>query len=149
VLEAMRVQQPPWSVSTPALAAIVACLEPAAVAEAAAGAEVLVAHRKVLVDGLADLGLEVSGAPSTPFVLLDTSPMAGVGSVRVALRNAGFAVRRGETFPGLGPGWIRIAVREPAVTRRLLETLTTLLPVHGSREFGSAAQFRAVHEVSR
>jgi cobyrinic acid a,c-diamide synthase len=149
VLEAMRVQQPPWSVSTPALAAIVACLEPAAVAEAAAGAEVLVAHRKVLVDGLADLGLEVSGAPSTPFVLLDTSPMAGVGSVRVALRNAGFAVRRGETFPGLGPGWIRIAVREPAVTRRLLETLTTLLPVHGSREFRSAAQFRAVHEVSR
>ena len=31
----------------------------------------------------------------------------------------GFAVRRGDTFPGLGPDWIRIAVREPATSLRL------------------------------
>ena len=33
---------------------------------------------------------------------------------------SGFAVRRGDTFPGLGPDWVRIAVRDPATTDRLL-----------------------------
>ena len=35
LIDALRHQQPPWSVSTPALAAITACLTPAALAEAA------------------------------------------------------------------------------------------------------------------
>jgi histidinol-phosphate/aromatic aminotransferase/cobyric acid decarboxylase-like protein len=125
VIAAMSAQQPPWSVSTPALAAIVACLEPAALAEAAAATRVIAAHRRVLADGLAALGLPVAGRPSTPFVLLDTSSIGSNGSVRAALRDAGFAVRRGDTFPGLGPDWIRVAVREPAVSRRLLETIAS------------------------
>ena len=123
VIAAMRARQPPWSVSTPALAAIVACLEPAALAEAANATRVITAHRKVLLDGLADLQLPAIGAPSTPFVLVDTT---AIGPVRNALRRQGFAVRRGDTFPGLGAQWIRIAVREPAITRRLLETLATI-----------------------
>nr|WP_231988296.1 cobyrinate a,c-diamide synthase [Nakamurella panacisegetis] len=123
VIAAMAAQQPSWSVSTPALAAIVACLQPAAVAEGAAATRIIAAHRRVLVDGLAELGIPVTGSPSTPFVLVDTSR---IGAVRDALRGHGFAVRRGDTFPGLGSQWIRIAVREPAVTRRLLETLATI-----------------------
>jgi histidinol-phosphate/aromatic aminotransferase/cobyric acid decarboxylase-like protein len=42
------------------------------------------------------------------------------------LRESGFAVRRGDTFPGLGPSWIRLAVREPAVTRRLLQAIAVI-----------------------
>src|ERR1700712_2143680 len=115
----MRTAQPPWSVSTPALAAIVACLEPVALAEASAATRVIDAHRAVLVDGLAALALPVAGSPSTPFVLVVTRPIGSPGWAREALRQNGFAVRRGYSFPGLGPDWIRIAVREPAITRRL------------------------------
>jgi histidinol-phosphate aminotransferase len=32
--------------------------------------------------------------------------------VRDRLRASGYAVRRGDTFPGLGPDWLRIAVRD-------------------------------------
>ena len=144
VLAAMRAQQPPWSVSTPALAAIVACLAPAAVDEAAQASKALAAHRKVLVDGLAELGLPVVGTPSTPFVLVDTSGKGHVGSLREWLREHGFAVRRGDTFPGLGPDWIRIAVREPAVSRKLLEILATLPVADTARQFPGAAGSLAV-----
>jgi histidinol-phosphate/aromatic aminotransferase/cobyric acid decarboxylase-like protein len=88
-------------------------------------------HRKVLVDGLADLGLPVAGSPRTPFVLVDTAPVIPAnrppGFLREALRESGFAVRRGDTFPGLGPSWIRIAVREPQVSRRLLQAIAAIL----------------------
>jgi len=120
-------QQSPWSVSTPAIAAMVAVLEPAALAEAAAATRTIAAHRKVLLDGLSDLGIPAAGTPLTPFVLVDTSRIGHQGSVRVGLREHGFAVRRCDTFPGLGADWIRIAVREPAITRRLLEALATLI----------------------
>lgn len=156
VLAGMRAQQPPWSVSTPALVAIVACLQPAAVAEAAAGARVIGAHRRVLVQGLADLGLPVAGNPATPFVLVDTGVLRAqkdaarsAGWVREALRNHGFAVRRGDTFPGLGLDWIRIAVREPAVTRRLLETFATFHLHDGQPAVPGAARSLAVPKGSR
>ena len=117
VIAAMASQQPPWSVSTPALAAIVACLEPAALADAAAATRVIAAHREVLIAGLAELGLPVAGRPSTPFVLVDTGRIGRNGSVRTGLREHGFAVRRGDTFPGLGPDWIpdRSAGSRPSV----------------------------------
>src|ERR1700712_6153269 len=135
----MRTAQPPWSVSTPALAAIVACLEPVALAEASSATRVIGAHRAVLVAGLGALALPGAGSPSTPFVLVDTSSIGSQGSVREALRQNGFAVRRGDTFPGLGADWIRIAVREPAITRRLLETIASMPAIaHGSP---------AVHQV--
>ena len=40
-----------------------------------------------------------------------------------ALRRAGIAVRRCDTFPGLDGSWIRVAVRPPEVSDRLLEAL--------------------------
>ena len=36
------------------------------------------------------------------------------------LREAGIAVRRADTFPGLDASWIRVAVRPEGTTRRLL-----------------------------
>ena len=60
-----------------------------------------------------------------PFVLVDTAALAPY-SLRPALAERGFAVRRGETFPGLGPTWIRIAVRDRATHASLAAALASL-----------------------
>jgi histidinol-phosphate/aromatic aminotransferase/cobyric acid decarboxylase-like protein len=53
--------------------------------------------------------------------------LAEVGlGVHGALRERGIAVRRADTFPGLGPDWVRIAARPPQLTDTLLEALDTL-----------------------
>ncbi|MCE3274263.1 MAG: cobBC [Propionibacteriaceae bacterium] len=132
LIAAMRSQQPPWSVSTPALAAIIGCLTPEARALAAAAAQEIAGQRAYMVEQLADVGLNVAGQPSAPFVLVDTTGVRGnreSGWVRLALRDHGFAVRRGETFPGLTPDWIRIAVREPEVTDQLVAALRRLVRI--------------------
>jgi cobyrinic acid a,c-diamide synthase len=108
-------QQPPWSVSTPAAAAMVACSTAQARVEADRRALAVARWRAVLVDGLTARGLLVAGDPATPFVLVH-----GPAGLRERLREQGFAVRRGDTFPGLDPAWVRIAVRDPATTERLL-----------------------------
>ncbi|WP_206425966.1 Rv2231c family pyridoxal phosphate-dependent protein CobC [Nakamurella antarctica] len=120
-------QQPPWSVSTPALAAMVACSAESAIREAAAAVPYMQEIRDRLVCGLTDLGYGVVANPQTPFVVVDTR-VAGrePGWMRLALREAGFAVRRGESFPGLGPDWIRIAVRDDAVMRSFLAAVEAL-----------------------
>jgi cobyrinic acid a,c-diamide synthase len=122
-------QQPPWSVSATAAAAMVACSTAEALTEAARRAHDIEGWRRVLVGGLADLGLPVAGDPATPFVLL-----RGPLGLREALRDAGYAVRRGDTFPGLGPAWVRIAVRDPATTRGLLSAIASLRARAAQRE---------------
>ncbi|MGI3783264.1 MAG: cobyrinate a,c-diamide synthase, partial [Janthinobacterium lividum] len=111
----LREQQPPWSVSTPALAATVACLRPAARTEAAGAAGRFEGRRRFLVDALAPLGLVAVAGSRAPFVLVDSSglrPGRPPGWLRLALREQGYAVRRGETFPGLHADWLRVAVRD-------------------------------------
>ena len=130
LIAALRRQQPPWSVSTPALAAMVACLAPKARNDAAQAAREIVQRRACLVEQLASVGLSVAGQPQASFVLVDTSGVRGnhePGWLRLALRDHGFAVRRGETFPGLGADWIRIAVREPEITDQLVAALGRLV----------------------
>jgi cobyrinic acid a,c-diamide synthase len=120
VIAELRAQQSPWSVSTTAAAAMVACAGEEAVAESAARANRLSQHRAVLVDGLGELGIGVVADPAGPFVL------ARVGEgVHARLRSAGYAVRRADTFPGLDATWVRIAVRPPDTTRKLLAVLRT------------------------
>lgn len=128
VVTAMSAQQPPWAVSGLAAAAMIACCTPAAIAEAEQAACLFDARRAYLTDGLAALGLPPAGHPRTPFVLVDTRPAAPPeqpDQIRIRLRAAGFAVRRGDTFPGLGPGWIRVAVRDEAVSGQFLQALET------------------------
>ena len=130
LIAAIRPQQPPWSASTPALAAMVACVTPDARRIAAAAAEEIASRRAYLVEELADIGLTVAGLPQAPFVLVDTRGLRGdrePGWVRHALRDHGLAVRRGETFPGLGPDWIRITVREPDTTDKLVTAFRRLV----------------------
>ncbi len=117
----LRAQQPPWSVSAHATAAIVACTSDDARAEAARRAAQVAQHRAVLTDGLDALG--VRHLPSAaPFVLAEV----GTG-VHGALRSAGWAVRRADTFPGLDDRWVRLAVRAPDVARRFLAALEVVL----------------------
>jgi cobyrinic acid a,c-diamide synthase len=143
VLSAMAAQQSAWSVSTPALAAIQACLSAQARETAAISALEIAEDRGTLIRLLAEVGLSPAGSPAAPFVLVDTAPLrAGrePGWVRLALRQRGFAVRRGDTFPGLGPDWIRIAVRDAETSLRLVEALASLDHRAGGRSRQPQAQ---------
>jgi histidinol-phosphate aminotransferase len=123
IVERLRAAQPHWPVSSPALAAVEACSTPAAVAEATAWAQQLAEVRADLVARLAALPIRVVPAAAASFVLVDT----GRPDVRERLLGRGFAVRRGETFPGLGPQWIRLAVRDRATSQALCAALTEVL----------------------
>lgn len=121
VVAALERGQTPWSVSTPALGVLRACSSPEARVEAERRARLVQAWRAHLETGLTRLG--VPHQPSTTSFVLAT-PGAGV---HAALRERGVAVRRADTFPGLGPDHVRIAVRPPDVTDRVLEHLQEIL----------------------
>lgn len=113
--------QPLWPVSSPALAAAEACMEPRALVEAAEAADRITVDRAHLLAGLAEFSeVEVVEAARGPFVLVRLERAA---EVRERLRLLGFAARRGDTFPGLGPQWLRLAVRDRATTNRFLQAL--------------------------
>ncbi|MEV7914757.1 Rv2231c family pyridoxal phosphate-dependent protein CobC [Streptomyces griseus] len=113
--------QPLWPVSTPALAAAEACMEPRALVEAAEAADRITVDRAHLLAGLAEFSeVEAVDTARGPFVLVRLERAA---EVRERLRLLGFAARRGDTFPGLGPQWLRLAVRDRATTNRFLQAL--------------------------
>jgi cobyrinic acid a,c-diamide synthase len=115
VIAGLAALQAPWSVSSPAIAAMVAIA--GAAAESAWRARELTGWREHLETGLRDRGLAFP-VSAAPFVLA----RAGAG-VHAALRGQGVAVRRGGTFPGLDDLWVRIAARPPEQTGRLFEAL--------------------------
>ncbi|MEU8643538.1 Rv2231c family pyridoxal phosphate-dependent protein CobC [Streptomyces sp. NPDC048674] len=121
---ALERAQPLWPVSTPALAAAEACMSSQALAEAAHAAHRIATDRAHLVAGLREFGcsdgLRVVEPAEGPFVLIRLPRAAGV---RRSLRRLGFAVRRGDTFPGLDEDWLRIAVRDRATVNRFLQAL--------------------------
>ncbi|MEE1930599.1 Rv2231c family pyridoxal phosphate-dependent protein CobC [Streptomyces sp. TRM 70351] len=121
---ALARHQPLWPVSSPALAAAEACCTPRALAEADAAARTGAADREHLLARLAAFGSldAATPGPAGPFVLVGHERAAGL---RVRLRELGFAVRRGDTFPGLGPRWLRLAVRDRATTDRFADALRT------------------------
>jgi histidinol-phosphate aminotransferase len=116
--------QPLWPVSAPALAACVATARTAALAEVTGWAGRLAVERAHLLGALQNLpGVRVVPDPAASFVLLDT----GRPDARIRLQERGFAVRRGETFPGLDECWIRVAVRDVGTTDRFAEALGAVL----------------------
>lgn len=118
--------RPHWPVSTLALEAVVACCEPPAVAEAAAAAQRLAAWRAAQVAALAGIPGVTVLPGRAPFVLLRLPD--GYGErVRAELRAAGVAVRRADTFPGLGPDHLRVAVRAPERAALLAEALSAAM----------------------
>ncbi|MER5600982.1 Rv2231c family pyridoxal phosphate-dependent protein CobC [Streptomyces sp. NPDC002265] len=124
---ALERAQPLWPVSTPALAAAGACVSPPALAEADRATRRIAADRARLVAGLARFtaaGVRVVEPAEGPFLLVR---MPAADAVRRRLRTLGFAVRRGDTFPGLGEEWIRLAVRDRETTDAFLEALKRAL----------------------
>ncbi|SDC42060.1 histidinol-phosphate aminotransferase [Geodermatophilus telluris] len=122
LVAALAAAQPHWPLSTPALAAAAACTTPAARAEADAAARELAEHRAALLAALPP-GLVV-GEPRSSFVLLR---VPGGARVRAALRQRGWAVRRGDTFPGLDADHLRVAVRDPGTSRAFAADLAAIL----------------------
>ena len=116
--------QPPWSVGSLATVAAVACAGPEGRAHASVVRDRLPGRLAHLVRGLGDAGLEVVSPPRGPFVLARHD---NADETRMLLRDRGFAVRRGDTFPGLGPEWLRFAARPPGVTDRLIDALRETL----------------------
>ncbi|MFH8569868.1 Rv2231c family pyridoxal phosphate-dependent protein CobC [Streptomyces sp. NPDC017993] len=124
-IAALERAQPLWPVSSPALAAAEACCEPAALDEAAAAAVGIAADRDHLLARLGEFpGIRAVGPAEGSFVLIRLPRAA---AVRAGLRERGFAARRGDTFPGLGPDWLRLAVRDRATTDRFVTALAEVL----------------------
>ncbi|RBY96152.1 threonine-phosphate decarboxylase [Blastococcus sp. TF02-8] len=128
LVAALAAQQPHWPVSTPALAALSACTTSAARAEAEAAARDLVGHREALLDAL-PAGVEVVGEPRSSFVLVR---VPGGERARLALRERGWAVRRGDSFPGLSPDHLRLVVRDPGTSRAFAADLAEILALPAS-----------------
>ncbi len=120
VVERLREAQPLWSVSTPALAALDACLARGPVKHAEREAGVVADERVFLEGALREHGVEVSRGSLAPYLLCR---VPGRPDLRESLRAQAVAVRRGDTFPGLtGEHW-RTAVRDRPSSERLLEAL--------------------------
>ena len=124
VVQRLKEVQPLWSVSTPALAALDACLQRGPVKQAERDAGEIEQLRADLEARLTALGVEVTPGSQAPFLLCR---VPGRPDMRERLREQGIAVRRGETFPGLTTEHWRTAVRDANSCQRLLDALTLAL----------------------
>jgi histidinol-phosphate aminotransferase len=125
LLQQLKRVAPLWPVGTPALAAAIACSSDEAREAADEIAVSLAAERSHLLDALQALpAVSVAGHPASSFVLVHIRDAA---HIRSELRLRGWAVRRGDTFPGLGADWLRIAVRDTATTDAFMADLRSVL----------------------
>ena len=114
LIATLRAQQPHWSVNSLALEATRYAMTAPAARQVAEWAEETSQWREHLDRGLRSRGVPVL-ASAAPFVLA----RVGAGA-HAAWRDAGFATRRADTFPGLDGSWVRLAVRDPLTTDALL-----------------------------
>jgi histidinol-phosphate aminotransferase len=121
LIRRMKRVRPLWAVSTPALAAAEACASTIAVGAERQIAAEMAEERRYLAAAMRD---KLAGRPESAFVLIH---LPGADKIRLRLRDRGYAVRRGDTFPGLGPDWLRIAVRDTATTDAFVTTLDDVL----------------------
>jgi histidinol-phosphate aminotransferase len=118
----LRAARQPWSVNTVACAALAACAGDRITASRVA--ERVTAARQELAGALGGLpGVRVW--PSAANFLLLQVPEGP--AVRSGLAERGVAVRPADSFPGLGPDHLRIAVRSPEDNRRLVAALGEVL----------------------
>ena len=100
--------RPHWPLGSLQLEAITATASARAVAECGRRAQRIASDRVAMVGRLRDLGVDVGGPAAAPFLLLHVQDGE---QRRQRLRAEGIAVRRCDTFPGLGPDHLRAAVR--------------------------------------
>jgi histidinol-phosphate/aromatic aminotransferase/cobyric acid decarboxylase-like protein/adenosyl cobinamide kinase/adenosyl cobinamide phosphate guanylyltransferase len=120
--ERLRAVRPPWSANALALAALAAAADrPDALAALAERAQ---DEREDLAARLADLDGIRTWPAAANFCLVEVPE--GPATVR-ALRDRGIAVRHAASFPGLGPGHLRITARDPEQNERLARALAETL----------------------
>lgn len=124
VLARLAHGRPHWPLGTLQLEAIIATAEPAAVAESRRCAARIAVDRAAMIERLAALGLDVHTPATGPFLLLRAPDGA---LLRKRLADRGIAVRRADTFPGLGHDHLRVAVRGAAEVDRLIDALNAAL----------------------
>ncbi|MGW4633641.1 Rv2231c family pyridoxal phosphate-dependent protein CobC [Nocardia sp. NPDC004415] len=124
VLARLAHGRPHWPLGTLQLEAVTATAEPAAVAESRRYAARIATDRTAMIERLTALGLDVHTPATGPFLLLRVPDGA---LLRKRLADRGIAVRRADTFPGLGPDHLRLAVRGPAEVDRLVAALREAL----------------------
>ena len=107
LLARLTATRPHWPMGTLQLTAVAACCGAPAVREAEAGAQQLASTRAAMVAGLRSVGVAAVGGVA-PFVLFTVSDAA---LMRKHLHGNGIAVRRCDTFVGLGGEYLRAAVR--------------------------------------
>ncbi|MEA2402550.1 MAG: histidinol-phosphate aminotransferase [Thermoleophilaceae bacterium] len=116
--ERLRTVRPPWSANALALAALTAIAERphelAAAAERADGERADLAER---LDRLAGVRMWPGAAN---FCLIEVADGPGVVA---ALREHGIAVRPAASFPGLGPGHLRVTARSAPENERVARAL--------------------------
>jgi histidinol-phosphate aminotransferase len=120
LLAQLTSRRPPWPVSSLAAAAAIACVSAEGRAYAARVRATQSGRLTHLADGLRRSGFVVPPGPRGPF-LIARHPHAA--EIRNRLRTQGIAVRRGDTFPGLGSEWLRFAARDERATDLLLAAL--------------------------
>lgn len=126
----LAAEQSSWPVSTPALDAVELSTTPRAIAESQAQAQRIARDRDHFIDELERIGVAVVPRPRAPFVLADLRGCRP-DALRAELRGAGFSVRGCESFPGLGPGWLRLAVRPPDVGAAFARALDRAIGTSG------------------
>lgn len=124
VLARLTHGRPHWPLGTLQLEAIRATAEPSAVVAAREHADEIAVERAAMIERLTALGIEVHTPAAGPFLLLR---VADGELVRKRLADRGIAVRRADTFPGLGPDHLRVAVRGPSEVDRLIDGLRAAL----------------------
>ncbi|MGW4370150.1 Rv2231c family pyridoxal phosphate-dependent protein CobC [Nocardia takedensis] len=112
--------RPHWPLGALQVEAVAATASPAAVAESRARAVAIAADRTAMIERLTAIGVEVHTPAHGPFLLLR---VADGPTVRAKLAAEGIAVRRADTFPGLSPDHLRVAVRGVAEVDRLVAAL--------------------------
>jgi histidinol-phosphate aminotransferase len=123
LLARLAAPRPAWPVGTLVLEAVRACSAPAAVAEAAAASAQISQHREWMIRRLAGLpDVSVHQPAAAPFLLLGVPDGK---RMRAALAEAGIAVRRADTFPGLTADHLRVTVRPPEIAALLVDALAS------------------------
>ncbi|MCJ0903384.1 Rv2231c family pyridoxal phosphate-dependent protein CobC [Rhodococcus sp. ARC_M6] len=124
VLEKLAHGRAHWPLGSLQIEAIRACCEPSAVAESQTKAAIIAGQRAALCGKLRAIGVAVHEPAAAPFVLIE---LPDGEAMRTHLRTRGIAVRRCDTFPGLGPNHLRLAVRPPQQVSILIDAMKEFL----------------------
>lgn len=120
-VEKLAARRPQWPLGTLQLRAM-AAIAMAAADEAEKERGIIAAERATMLEALGRAGFEIAAATQAPYVLV-RPPGDDSEAMRLRLKEAGIAVRRCDTFPGLDETYWRLAVRPANQLAKLLKEL--------------------------